>query len=242
MIKPMLMNKFFELIANDVNPDYIDGVLMNHKEIRVSLQQVIECWVNLDYEPDIYKDIDEKLAFELAVEYGDEIINFLKTTKIVNFITEFEPMSNPLYSEVMDKVLPYKEDDRNKEQVNTISFSPFHRPLNDEVWSDYLVIPQVKLNSIQSNQVKVDLLNLFDWDDLQEKIVDLHEVNPAIKLLSRHKKRFIETDEFFVFVLPVFLSKKLVDENLRILSEKELRRCWRLEKHLIYKAQEFLGY
>jgi len=106
----------------------------------------------------------------------------------------------------------------------------------------YLVIPQVKLNSIQSNQVKVDLLNLFDWDDLQEKIVDLHEVNPAIKLLSRHKKRFIETDEFFVFVLPVFLSKKLVDENLRILSEKELRRCWRLEKHLIYKAQEFLGY
>ncbi len=75
-----------------------------------------------------------------------------------------------------------------------MSFSPFHRPLNDEVWSDYLVIPQVKLNSIQSNQVKVDLLNLFDWDDLQEKIVDLHEVNPAIKLLSRHKKRFIETE------------------------------------------------
>jgi len=87
------------------------------------------------------------------------------------------------------------------------------------------------------------LLNLFDWDDLQEKIVDLHEVNPAIKLLSRHKKRFIETDEFFVFVLPVFLSKKLVDENLRILSgERIYAVVGGLEKHLIYKAQEFLGY
>jgi hypothetical protein len=244
MINQTKTDKLLNLITDEVETGYIDFILCkkeNH-DLWFSLHEVIKRWSQLDYDSEHYSTSDEKVVLELALEYRNEIEHFLSTTQLGNFIINFEAKENPMFTELMSKVEKGKNMLQNQGHVDTFLYSPFYRPLEDDVWMDYSVIAQIELRFVKDNKSKVDVLNIFQWEVINLTIVDLHEVNPAIKMLSRHKEKFYEFDDFFVYTLPVLVTKGIVDNDLRLLSKEKLKRCYKSDSKFILEAQKILGY
>jgi hypothetical protein len=243
MINQTKTDKLLNLISDEVETGYIDFILCkqgNH-DLWFSLHEVIERWSQLDYDSEHYSTSDEKAVLELALEYRNEIEHFLSTTQLGNFIIEFEADKNPMFDELMSKVNK-RDMTQNQGHVNTFVFSPFYRPLEDDVWMDYSAIAQIELRFVKDNKSKVDVLNIFQWKVINWTIADLDEINPAIKMLSRHKDKFYEFDDFFVYTLPVLVTKGIVDKDLRLLSKEKLKRCYKSDSKFILEAQKILGY